>query len=106
MAVGDFHSLAIVSGCQCVDPIRNSGCLGQNQCGGGSDLYSWGFNMHGQVNGVPSERPILEPAIVPFFLAGKKQVKLVAACRARSIAVTTNNEVYEWGFTGSDGQQF
>jgi len=33
-------------------------------------------------------------------------VKLVAACRARSVAVTTDNEVYEWGFTGSEGEQF
>ena len=33
-------------------------------------------------------------------------MKLVAACRARSVAVTTDNEVYEWGFTGSEGEQF
>lgn len=61
--------------------------------------------MHGQVNGVPSEKPVLSPQIVPFFVA-RKTVKLVAACRARSIAVTSDNEVYEWGFTGSEGEQF
>jgi len=42
---------------------------------------------------------------VPFF-EGRKKVKLVSACRSRSIAVTTDNEVYEWGFTGSEGSQF
>ena len=61
--------------------------------------------MHGQVNGVPSEKPVLSPQIVPFFVA-RKTVKLVAACRARSIAVTSDNEVYEWGFTGSEGELF
>ncbi len=30
----------------------------------------------------------------------------VAACRARSIAVTADRDVFEWGFTGSDGEQF
>jgi alpha-tubulin suppressor-like RCC1 family protein len=61
--------------------------------------------MHGQVNGVPSTKPVMSPLIVPFFVS-RKHVKLVAACRARSIAVTSDNEVYEWGFTGSDGEQF
>ena len=33
-------------------------------------------------------------------------MKLVAARRSRSIAITNDNEVYEWGFVGSDGTQF
>jgi hypothetical protein len=101
VAVGDFHTLAIASGCNCVDPVRSK-CLGRDLCNGGSDLYAWGFNMHGQVDGNPSPKSILEPKIVPFFVARKK-VKLIAACRARSIAVTNDNEVYEWGFTGEEG---
>ena len=105
VAVGDFHTLAVASGCNCTDPIKDRCCLGQYECNSGADLYSWGFNMHGQCNGLPSDKPLLEPQIVPFFV-GRKQVKLVAACRARSIAITTDNEVYEWGFTGSEGEQF
>lgn len=61
--------------------------------------------MHGQVDGFPSEKPILEPKIIPFFY-GRKKISLIAACRSRSVAITTENEVYEWGFTGSDRQQF
>ncbi len=61
MAVGDFHMLAIASGCNCVDPFRDTRCKGQYECNAGSDLFAWGFNVHGQVNGVPSERPVLEP---------------------------------------------
>jgi hypothetical protein len=48
---------------------------------------------------------VLEPQIVPFFV-GRKQVKLVAACRARSLAVTTDNMVYEWGFNSDGEEQF
>jgi alpha-tubulin suppressor-like RCC1 family protein len=40
---------------------------------------------------------------VPFFV-GRKQVKIVAACRARSLAITTDNQVYEWGFN-ADGDE-
>lgn len=54
---------------------------------------------------MPSEKSLLIPKIVPFFEA-KKQVKLIASCRSRSIAITEENEVYEWGFIGSEGEQF
>ena len=30
----------------------------------------------------------------------------IAARRSRSIAITTENKVYEWGFVGDDGMQF
>jgi alpha-tubulin suppressor-like RCC1 family protein len=40
---------------------------------------------------------------VPFFV-GRKQVKIVAACRARSLAITSDNQVYEWGFN-ADGDE-
>lgn len=52
MALGDFHTLALASGCNCYDPVRDYRCLGQLDCNGGSDLYAWGLNMHGQVNGI------------------------------------------------------
>eukprot|EP00347_Sterkiella_histriomuscorum_P023980 403332724 len=104
IAVADFHTLALASSCNCVDQFKDR-CKGEFECNGGSVLFGWGFNMHGQVNGMPSERPVLMPKIVPFF-EGRKQVKLIAACRSRSIAVTAENEVYEWGFTGEEGQQF
>jgi len=42
-----------------------------NQCNGGSILFGWGFNIHGQVNGIPSDKPLLMPKIIPFF-EGKK----------------------------------
>ena len=52
VALGDFHTLVIASGCTCFDPVRDYRCLGQLECNGGSDLYAWGLNMHGQVNGI------------------------------------------------------
>lgn len=48
---------------------------------------------------------MLEPQIVPYFV-GRKQVKIVAACRARSLAITTENQVYEWGFNADGDEQF
>lgn len=59
--------------------------------------------MQGQVDGVPSDKPVLKPKIVPFF-EGRYKIKLVAASRSRSIAVTDQNEVFEWGFIGEEGQ--
>ena len=46
VAVGDFHTLMVASGCNCVDPVKDR-CLGQTECNNGADVYSWGFNMHG-----------------------------------------------------------
>jgi alpha-tubulin suppressor-like RCC1 family protein len=43
--MGDFHTLVIANGCNCVDPI-NSKCQGPT-CNGGSNLYAFGFNIHG-----------------------------------------------------------
>ena len=102
--MADFHTLALASGCNCIDPIKDSmTCKGIDKCNGGSSLYAWGLNMHGQVNGMPTDKSVLIPKIVPFF-EGKKVVRLIAACRSRSIAVTVDNFVYEWGFTGSEGE--
>lgn len=70
IAVGDFHTLVLAAGCNCVDSV-NDHCEGRNDCNGGSDLYCWGFNIHGQCNGMSSENPVLEPTIVPFFFANK-----------------------------------
>lgn len=58
IAVGDFHTLVVASGCNCTDPIHGT-CQGRNVCNGGSELLSWGFNVHGQCNGIPTEDPIL-----------------------------------------------
>jgi hypothetical protein len=71
LAMGDFHTLAVISGCNCVDPI-NDKCEGQFKCKEGSNLFSWGFNIHGQCDGIPSEESKLEPKIVPYFLLQKK----------------------------------
>jgi len=102
IATGDFHSLVVASGCNCVDPI-NSTCKGRYDCNGGSNLYAWGFNIHGQCTGTPTEESVLTPLIVPYFYINKIHVSKIAARRSRSIAVTIDNEVYEWGFVGSEG---
>ena len=103
--MGDFHTLVVASGCNCVDPI-NDACKGRYACNNGTDLYSWGFNIHGQCDGFPSEDSILVPKIVPFFKTNNYQITKIAARRSRSIAITTENKVYEWGFVGEDGIQF
>lgn len=61
--------------------------------------------MHGQIDGIPSDKPVLEPKIISFF-SNQKKVTKIAACRSRSVAITSELEVYEWGFTGSDRSQF
>jgi len=53
---------------------------------------------------MPSEESVLTPQIVPFFYVNKKKVSKIAARRSRSIAITANNEVFEWGFVGSEGK--
>jgi len=52
--MGDFHTLVIASGCNCINPIFDR-CDGKHECEGGSNLYSWGFNIYGQCNGMPSQ---------------------------------------------------
>ena len=42
-----------------------------------TDVISFGQNNHGQVDGFPSEEPVLRPKIVPFFIG--KKVKFVSA---------------------------
>ena len=44
MAIGDYHSVLIASGCNHVETINGSTseCKGRNDCNGGSDVYSWG----------------------------------------------------------------
>mmetsp|Transcript_35031 Transcript_35031/g.46107 ORF Transcript_35031/g.46107 Transcript_35031/m.46107 type:complete len:85 (+) Transcript_35031:63-317(+) len=56
-AVGDYHSVLIASGCNCIDSIEGcaKGCKGRNACNGGADIFSWGLNTHSQVLGFPSE---------------------------------------------------
>ena len=71
---------------------------------GETDVIGFGFNQHGQVDGIPSQDSILYPKIIPFFIG--KRVKLVGACRSRSVALTEDGSVYEWGFVGSEFEQF
>lgn len=42
------------------------------------------------------------PKIVPYFYVNQIQIYKLAARRSRSIAISTDNDVYEWGFVGSD----
>lgn len=74
IAMGDFHTLVLANGCNCVDPIRDH-CEGPEVCNGGSNLYAWGFNFHGQCDGVPSDQPTLVPKIVPWFWVNRKHVE-------------------------------
>lgn len=46
IAVGDFHTLVVAAGCNCTDSVKDA-CEGRESCNGGSDLYCWGFNIHG-----------------------------------------------------------
>jgi len=55
---------------------------------------------------MPSDKSILTPKIVPFFRCSGKHVVKIAARRSRSLAITDTNDVYEWGFVGSDSMQF
>ena len=45
VACGDFHTLVLASGCNHVQPFDQ--CEGQFECEGGTDLFAFGFNIHG-----------------------------------------------------------
>lgn len=98
---GDFHTLALCSSCSCVRPTFDR-CQGKDSCKGGSVVMGWGFNVHGQVDGISSEQSVLRPRIVGKLLG--KQIQNIAASRSRSIAVTASGEVLEWGLR--EGEQF
>ena len=51
--VGDYHTLVVASGCSHVDILGGDAdkCEGIKECCGGTDVYGWGLNKHGQVNG-------------------------------------------------------
>ena len=42
---------------------------------------------------------------MPFFQQNRLRISKIAARRSRSLAVTQFNDVYEWGFLGSDVDQ-
>ena len=107
IGVGDQHTLVVASGCNCVDILsgKDKDCKGFHSCNGGPDVFSWGNNKHGQVDGTINNE-VQTPQIIPFFMKMKPQyVTHVAACRSRSVAVLCNNDVYEWGYV-SDKKQF
>ncbi|KRW99952.1 Regulator of chromosome condensation 1/beta-lactamase-inhibitor protein II [Pseudocohnilembus persalinus] len=57
LAVGDEHVLILVSGCICqnlYDPRYD--CQGVYECNGGPEVFAWGSNTKGQVNGFISEK--------------------------------------------------
>ena len=106
LAVGDYHTILIASGCNCVETINGTSkeCKGRNECNGGCDVYGWGQNNHGSVNGIPSEEDVSTPKVVPYFNSRKSlPISLVAICRSRSIAVSNHSqEVFEWGYRIGD----
>ena len=76
VACGDFHTMLVVSGCTCMrdDTLP---CQGLYECCGGSDVMGFGYNIHGQVNGIPSEQAVTTPQIISHFIG--KRVKMVTA---------------------------
>ena len=98
--------MILASGCNCVDPIKDK-CDGKHECNGGCNLYAFGYNKFGQSNGIPSDSALLVPQIVPYFVYKKIKIEKIAAIRSRSVAISTENDVYEWGFVDVDeGYQF
>lgn len=73
IATGDYHTIVVASGCNCVDTLVGSSgaCKGQKECNGGSDVYSWGSNTLGQVDGRASQEPVIKPIMIPFFVTNK-----------------------------------
>jgi alpha-tubulin suppressor-like RCC1 family protein len=53
IGVGDHHTLVVASGCNHVDVLKGDAdkCKGVLKCNGGPDVFAWGLNKHGQVNG-------------------------------------------------------
>ena len=99
IATGDFHTIVVAELLKSEKDLENI-----NTDIGDTDVIGFGFNKHGQVDGIPSQDSILYPKVVPFFIG--KRVKIVGACRSRSVALTQDGSVYEWGFVGSDYEQF
>ena len=97
-ATGDYHSVLIASETGCVDTI--DGKASGSNSNGGTDVYSWGLNSHGQVTGFPTEEPIGVPKIVPYFNMNRNvEISHIAVSRSRCIAVSNQTmEVYEWGY--------
>ncbi len=54
-------------------------------------IFAWGMNMHGQVDGLPSENSIVSPKILPPFLG--KTVTAISASRQRTVALVAGREV-------------
>jgi len=71
--MGDYHTIVVASGCNCVDSLVGSSgtCKGQKECNGGSDVYSWGSNTLGQVDGRASREPVIKAIMIPFFVTKK-----------------------------------
>lgn len=99
VATGDFHTLIV---CEILKQDKETDGVNTNV--GDTDIIAFGLNQHGQVDAIPSQDSVLYPKVVPFFI-GKKP-KLVSACRSRSVALTEDGKVYEWGFVGSEKKQF
>ena len=102
IAVGDYHTIVIASGHNSIDTINgasNSG-KGLNKWNGGSDVYGWGANTYGQVDGFPSDDGINTPQIIPYFNMNKQvAISHIAVSRSRCIAVSNQScEVFEWGY--------
>ena len=80
IAVGDYHTLVLAG-----NDFE-------------SDLFAWGRNTHGQCDGIPNEKvPITYPKIVPYFVVNNIQLSRIGARKSRSVAITKDNGVYQWG---------
>lgn len=98
VACGDSHTLVVVTG----KTAKKGEVLSEYDSS--SDIIAFGANSFGQVNGIPSDS-VTEPKIVAHFIG--KKVKFVAASRSRSVAVDTDNQIYEWGYQNDpDRPQF
>jgi hypothetical protein len=83
---GDFHTLVLTKGTAITPNTKYEY----------TDIYGFGQNVYGQITGNTLRREIIKPEIVPFFIG--KEVKLIDAKGSRSIAITSEGEIYEWGF--------
>ena len=89
---GDHHTLAII---EHMKPEKDA----LIQLKAGESVMGFGYNYQGQVTGYKREEEEVShkmlPSLIPLF--EKRRVSHIAAKMSRSVCVTQNLEVYEWG---------
>jgi len=83
---GDFHTLVLTKGTIVAPNTKDEY----------TDIYGFGQNIYGQITGNTLKKNIVRPEIVPFFIG--KEIKSIDAKGSRSVAITSEGEIYEWGF--------